>query len=170
MLTVIGARNGAGGLIGGRLWHCRPHAVATSIELTARLRKMQRRWHSGVRAVFSAATQKGTHLYLSVVKIGDLRTGVERLRHRGDVPQGKRLERGLGQLITAYAQATLPIAVEIAQVSGHLRVPRRRLDRDPILARIRISGPLDAVIRGIGPATRHAGQGPARVRSGSLVS
>src|SRR5271167_1973803 len=49
----------------------------------------------GVQAFFAGASREATDLYLSVVTIGELRQGVERIRHRGDAAQAKRLERWL---------------------------------------------------------------------------
>jgi toxin FitB len=85
----------------------------------------------GVRAFFASADVKAADLYLSVVTIGELRQGVERIRHRGDTPQAKRLERWLRQVATAYAEAILPIDEEIAHVWGRLRVanPENPLDK-----------------------------------------
>src|SRR2546429_6779093 len=42
-------------------------------------------------------------LYLSAITIGELRQGVERIRHRGDRMQAQRLERWLLRLTVAYA-------------------------------------------------------------------
>jgi toxin FitB len=77
----------------------------------------------GVRAFFDAASRENADLYLSAITIGELRQGVERIRHRGDTVQAKRLERWLAQVTTAYAHAILPFDEEIAHVWGRLRVP-----------------------------------------------
>lgn len=81
------------------------------------------RANAGVRAFFSRASQEGADLYLSVVTIGELRQGVERIRHRGDRSQAQTLERWLLRLTSAYADRILPIDEEIAQVWGRLCVP-----------------------------------------------
>jgi predicted nucleic acid-binding protein len=60
-------------------------------------------------------------LFLSAVTIGELRQGVETVRHRGDVAQATRLTRWLGTVIRDYADAILPFDEEIA-----LRADRRR--------------------------------------------
>ena len=52
----------------------------------------------GVHAFFTSAIRDGSPLYISAVTIGELRTGVERLRHRGDDAQAKQLERWLQRL------------------------------------------------------------------------
>jgi predicted nucleic acid-binding protein len=77
----------------------------------------------GVREFFAMARREATPLYLSVVTIGELRTGVERLRHRGDLAQAKRLERWLLRIIRTYSESILPVDEEIAQVWGRLCVP-----------------------------------------------
>src|SRR5580700_7804571 len=61
----------------------------------------------GVREFFVAAGRDATPLYLSVVTIGELRTGAERLRHRGDGVQARRLEGWLRQITKTYAEAIL---------------------------------------------------------------
>jgi predicted nucleic acid-binding protein len=42
--------------------------------------------HPGVRAFFANATREQQPLYLTAVTIGELRQGVEGIRHRGDRP------------------------------------------------------------------------------------
>jgi predicted nucleic acid-binding protein len=77
----------------------------------------------GVRKFFAEVSCDITDLYLSAVTIGELRQGVERIRHRGDTAQAKRLARWLGTVTTTYAQALLPFDEECAHVWGRLRVP-----------------------------------------------
>jgi predicted nucleic acid-binding protein len=77
----------------------------------------------GVRAFFAAADREGIALFLSVVTVGELRQGVERIRHRGDTAQAAKLERWLAEVTAAYSDAILPIDQEIAEVWGRLRVP-----------------------------------------------
>jgi toxin FitB len=51
----------------------------------------------GVRAFLAGASRDGVGLYLSVVTVGELRQGVERIRHRGDAAQARRSRRsGVG--------------------------------------------------------------------------
>jgi hypothetical protein len=77
----------------------------------------------GVRAFFERAKKEATELYLSVVTIGELRQGVERIRYRGDKSQAQRLERWLLRLTTVYEERILPLHEETAHVWGRLRVP-----------------------------------------------
>ena len=53
------------------------------------------RAHPGVSAFFREAADRGDALYLSVVTLGELRRGVELIRHRGDVTQANLLESWL---------------------------------------------------------------------------
>jgi predicted nucleic acid-binding protein len=115
-------------------------------DVISELRKGEKA-NSGVRGFFATARKEGTPLYLSVVTIGELRTGVERLRHRGDAPQAKRLERWLRQVTTAYADAILPIDMDIAQVWGRLRVPNPENPLDKQIAATALIHDLAVVTR-----------------------
>jgi predicted nucleic acid-binding protein len=77
----------------------------------------------GVRDFFRKAAQEDTALCLSAITIGELRRGVEKIRHRGDEPQAGKLERWLDDLSHDYADAILALDHEMAQVWGRLRVP-----------------------------------------------
>jgi predicted nucleic acid-binding protein len=88
----------------------------------------------GVQAFFDRASRDGVGLYLSVVTVGELRQGVERIRHRGDVAQARRLERWLAQVTARYADAILPIDEDIAQAWGRLRVPNAENPLDKQIA------------------------------------
>lgn len=88
----------------------------------------------GVRAFFARARTGEADLYLSVITIGELRQGVERIRQRGDDSQAQRLERWLLQLTSDYADRILSIDEEVAQVWGRLRVPNRENPLDKQIA------------------------------------
>ncbi|TPE46966.1 type II toxin-antitoxin system VapC family toxin [Maribrevibacterium harenarium] len=77
----------------------------------------------GVYAFFQQAISDQTQLYLSVITIGELRRGVEMIRHRGDHEQARRLEQWLNSLVSDYADRILPFDQDAAQVWGKLRVP-----------------------------------------------
>jgi predicted nucleic acid-binding protein len=80
--------------------------------------------NAGVLSFFADA---GTHdhaLYLSVITIGELRRGVEIIRHRKDLRQAKRLEAWLQTILDEYEEHILEFGPEEAQVWGRLRVPR----------------------------------------------
>jgi predicted nucleic acid-binding protein len=61
-------------------------------------------------------------LYLSVLVLGEVRRGIERLRRR-DTLQAVMLEDWLTQLRRDYADRIVPITAEIAEEWGRLNVP-----------------------------------------------
>jgi toxin FitB len=79
--------------------------------------------NAGVRAFFQNALRDNVGLFLSAITVGELRQGVEIIRHRGDGAQAKRLERWLDRVTHDYADAILPFDQEAAQIWGRLRVP-----------------------------------------------
>jgi hypothetical protein len=97
------------------------YLVDTDVISNARKRT---RANPGVRRFFQDAATQRVPLFLSAVTIGELRQGVEAVRHRGDVAQATRLSRWLGTITGDYADAILPFDEEIAQIWGRLRVPR----------------------------------------------
>jgi toxin FitB len=103
--------------------------------------------HAGVREFFEAATRDATALYLSVVTVGELRTGVERLRHRGDAKQAEVLERWLSKVTKTYSEAILPFDEETAHVWGRLRVPNPENPLDKQIAATALIHDLTVVTR-----------------------
>jgi predicted nucleic acid-binding protein len=77
----------------------------------------------GVRAFFKQAIADEARLFISVITVGELRRGVEAIRHRGDVRQANQLEKWLVALLTEYQDHMLDIDPDIAQLWGRLRVP-----------------------------------------------
>lgn len=75
----------------------------------------------GVRVFFKEAIENGTPMFISVVTVGELRRGVELIRHRGDVRQANQLEKWLETLLVDYKDSILDINQDIAQVWGRLR-------------------------------------------------
>jgi toxin FitB len=103
--------------------------------------------HAGVREFFEVASRYARPVYLSVVTVGELRTGVERLRHRGHVKQAGLLDRWLRQVTNTYADAILPFDEEIAHVWGRLRVPNRENPLDKQIAATALIHDLTVVTR-----------------------
>jgi predicted nucleic acid-binding protein len=103
--------------------------------------------NAGVRAFFESARRGGVDLYLSVVSIGELRQGVERIRHRGDREQAQLLGRWLNQVSSAYADAILAIDEETAHVWGRLRVPNPENPLDKQIAATALIHDLTVVTR-----------------------
>ena len=79
--------------------------------------------NTGVRCFFQNATTQDTPLYISVITLGELRRGVEKIRHRRDSFQAHHLEQWLEQLCEVYADTILTFDKETAQVWGKLRAP-----------------------------------------------
>ena len=67
--------------------------------------------------------QQAQHLYLSVITIGELRRGVELIRHRMDRQQAILLEEWLETVLVDYADHILDFTIFEAQIWGTLRVP-----------------------------------------------
>ena len=73
-------------------------------------------------------------MYVSVITIGELRRGVEKIRHRGDKTQAEKLERWLGRVTEDYADSILSFDEEMAQLWGKLRVPNHEHALDKQIA------------------------------------
>ncbi|MGB8702644.1 MAG: type II toxin-antitoxin system VapC family toxin [Thermosynechococcaceae cyanobacterium] len=98
-----------------------PKQYLIDTNIISELRK-QRNANPGVRKFFQQATEQKARLYLSVITIGELRRGVELIRHRGDRPQADLLETWLQQILEDYADHILDFTALEAQVWGTLRV------------------------------------------------
>ncbi|CAG0931536.1 MAG: tRNA(fMet)-specific endonuclease VapC [Rhodocyclaceae bacterium] len=78
---------------------------------------------AAVLAFFREAAGNDDALYLSAITVGELRRGVERIRHRGDRTQADQLEKWLKRVLDECAENILPLDAEVGQVWGRLRVP-----------------------------------------------
>ena len=81
------------------------------------------RTNPGVVAFFDAVDTANEPIYLSVITIGELRRGVELIRHRGNLDQATLLENWLTTILSEFADRILAFDAEAAQVWGRLRVP-----------------------------------------------
>ena len=106
-----------------------------------------RRAHPGVAAFFRDATATGAGLYLSAITIGELRRGVELIRHRGDEDQARRLEVWMDQVLEDFGGAVLPLDADAAQVWGRLRARNPQHDLDKQIAAIALVNDLTVVTR-----------------------
>jgi predicted nucleic acid-binding protein len=86
------------------------------------LRKGERA-NPGVRAFVQRLVEEQAQVYLSVVTLGELRRGVDLIRHRGDSEQAAALEQWLGLVVDEYAERILDFGRDEALLWGHLRVP-----------------------------------------------
>lgn len=98
-----------------------------------------------VRHWFSAVRDED--LFLSVLTVGELRRGVERVRRR-DSAAGNSLDRWLQTLTTSYDERILPVDRAVAEEWGRLNVPDPLPVIDGLLA-------ATAVVHGLTVVTRN---------------
>lgn len=108
------------------------------------------RVNAGVRDFFKRVAAEKTPVFLSVVTVGELRRGVELIRHRGDVPQAKQLEKWLQGLLRDYDDFILDVDADIAQLWGWLRVPHPENALDKLIAATALIHDLTVVTRNHG--------------------
>ncbi len=68
------------------------------------------------------ASVAGLELHLTVLVIGEIRQGIERMRRR-DPAQAAAYEAWLSTLLRDYADRIVPVTAEVAQEWGRLNVP-----------------------------------------------
>ena len=109
--------------------------------------RKHRRANPGVRGFFEQIAADQAPAFLSVITVGELRRGVELIRHRGDTPQANRLERWLVHLLQRYGDYILDIDSDIAQLWGRLRVPHYENALDKLIAATALIHDLTVVTR-----------------------
>ncbi|MEB3338082.1 MAG: type II toxin-antitoxin system VapC family toxin [Leptolyngbyaceae bacterium] len=112
------------------------------------LRK-QDKANPGVQRFFNNAIVQDAKLYLSAITIGELRRGVELIRHRGDPTQADLLEAWLQCILTDFADFILDFTAIEAQIWGRLRVPHHQNAIDKQLAATALTYGLTLVTRNI---------------------
>ena len=103
--------------------------------------------NKGVRKFFERVIADNEQVYVSVITIGELRRGVELIRHRGDVRQANQLEKWLGVILSEYQDFLLDVNEDIAQLWGKLRVPHHENALDKMIAATAIINDLAVVTR-----------------------
>ena len=101
----------------------------------------------GVRQFFQTVERDNIPLYLSAITIGELRRGVESVRHRGDEAQTRVLERWLTRVVNTYDDSILGFDEESAEVWGRLRVPNPENPLDKQIAATALINDLTVVTR-----------------------
>jgi len=101
----------------------------------------------GVRRFFKEAD--AADIYLSAQTIGEIRRGLENIRHRGDVPQTRKLEKWLDVIVGDYADKILSFDEECAQVWGRLMSPHPQHPIDKQIAAIALIHDLIVVTRNV---------------------
>lgn len=98
--------------------------VWSELQKRSRINPGVQRWFAGVAM---------DELYLSVLVVGEVRCGIERLRRR-DPQQALRLEHRLEQLTLAMSGRILPLSLQIAEQWGRINVPNPLPVVDGLLA------------------------------------
>ena len=109
--------------------------------------RKRERANSGVIQFFRQTTEQGEAGYISVITVGELRRGVELIRHRGDIEQAESLEVWLQAILDDYADNILDFSVEESQVWGRLRVPHYENALDKQIAATALTHGLTLVTR-----------------------
>ena len=102
--------------------------------------------NAGVRAWIQSVT--GPDLFLSVLVIGEVRQGIERLRRR-DSSQATIYETWLAALMRDYADRVLPITADVAEQWGRLNVPNSVPVIDGLMAATALVAGLTFVTRNV---------------------
>jgi toxin FitB len=93
-----------------------PYLLDTNVISEARKRSPD----SGVRAWLASVPE--ADLYLSVLVVGEIRQGIERLRRR-DPAQAAPYETWLSALLRGYADRLVPVTTEVCEEWSRLNVP-----------------------------------------------
>ena len=112
------------------------------------LRKKEKS-NQGVITFFQHLNRSNTNAFLSAVTLGELRRGIELIRHRKDFTQANLLENWFSTILTDYSDKILPIDQDIAQLWGRLRVPNPSNELDKLIAATAILYDLTVVTRNV---------------------
>ena len=103
----------------------------------------------GVIRFFDKAQVDGDALYVSVITVGEIRRGIELIRHRGDARQARQLEAWLELILQEFEDHILDFAHDEAQLWGRLRVPHPENAIDKQIAATALTHDLTLVTRNI---------------------
>jgi predicted nucleic acid-binding protein len=123
------------------------YLIDTDVVSEARKRAKANR---GVTRFFERAQANGDGLYVTVITLGEIRRGVELIRHRGDTRQARQLEEWLQRMVREFEEHILDFTYDEAQVWGHLRVPHPENAIDKQIAATALTHDLILVTRNTG--------------------
>jgi toxin FitB len=124
----------------------KPQVYLIDTNVVSETRKKERA-DPGVVRFFDHVVASGEPVYLSVLSVGELRRGVELIRHRGETGQAKLLEAWLTMVLNQYGENILSFEADAAQVWGRLRVPDPMHELDKQIAAIALVNDLTVVTR-----------------------
>jgi predicted nucleic acid-binding protein len=120
------------------------YLIDTNIVSEARKRDKA---NQGVANFFETTRTDGAAVYVSVITVGEIRRGIELIRHRGDRRQASRLETWLVSILKEYEEHILDFTHDEAQVWGRLRVPHPENAIDKQIAATALTHDLTLVTR-----------------------
>jgi predicted nucleic acid-binding protein len=98
-------------------------------------------------------------LFISVLVLGEIRRGIERLRKRGDEVQAMMFERWLTETRTLFAERVLAVDGAIAEVWGRIDAASPTPAEDGLMAATAIVHDLTFVTRNV----KHVAHTPVRL-------
>ena len=105
--------------------------------------------NAGVKQFFEQAIRLEESLFISVITVGELRRGVETIRHRGDKQQAEALNKWLESIIREFTENILSFTESEAQIWGYLRVPHYENSIDKQIAATALTHDLTLVTRNV---------------------
>ena len=101
----------------------------------------------GVSRFMAQAKRDAAPIYISVITLGELRRGIDKIRYRGDRPQAALLESWLADVNSQYQQTVLTFDSACADTWGRLRVPHAQNSIDKQIAATALVHDLTLVTR-----------------------
>ncbi|KXV15704.1 DNA-binding protein [Caballeronia megalochromosomata] len=111
--------------------------------------RREERANEGVRAFFESAELRNQTVLLSVVTVGELRRGVDSLRHRGDLRQAENMEAWLRGVLRSYDRKIVPVNRTVGEVWGRLRARHPEPAVDRLIAATALVHDLTVVTRNV---------------------